>query len=64
MCSNMDGPRDDHTKWSKSDRKINITWYHLYMESKKNKLTDIKNKLMVTKEEGRNKLSMRLTDTY
>ena len=37
------------------------------MESKKNdtnKLTDIKNKLMVTKEEGRNKLSMRLTDTY
>ena len=20
ICSNMDGPRDDHTKWSKSDR--------------------------------------------
>ena len=19
-CSNMDGPRDDHTKWSKSDQ--------------------------------------------
>ena len=21
ICSNMDGPGDDHTKWSKSDRK-------------------------------------------
>ena len=20
ICSNMDGPRDDHTKWSKSDK--------------------------------------------
>ena len=26
ICSNMDGPRDDHTKWSKSDRKKNF--YH------------------------------------
>ena len=33
ICSNMDGPRDYHTKWSK--KKTNITWYHLYMESKK-----------------------------
>ena len=29
----MDGPRDCHTKWNKP--KINIIWYHLYMESKK-----------------------------
>ena len=28
----MDGPRDDHTKWSKSD-KDNIIWYHSYVES-------------------------------
>ena len=41
------------------DRKANILWYHLYMESKKKKntneviykirLTDIENKLIVTK---------------
>ena len=36
ICSNMDGPRDYHTKWSKSDREeTNIVWYHLYVESKK-----------------------------
>ena len=29
----MDGPRDHHTKRSKSDRKTNIL-YHLYVESK------------------------------
>ena len=32
----MDGPRDDHTKGSKSDRERQITQdYHLYVESKK-----------------------------
>ena len=31
----MDGARDYHTKWSKSDREINIIWYHLYVKSKK-----------------------------
>ena len=25
ICSNMDGPRDDHTKWSKSDRERQIS---------------------------------------
>ena len=36
ICSDMDGPRDYHTKWSKSDREeTNIVWYHLYVESKK-----------------------------
>ena len=34
MCSNMDGPRDYHTKWSQT--KTNIVWYYLYAESKKN----------------------------
>ena len=29
----MDGPRDYHSKWSKS--KTNIIWYHLYVGSKK-----------------------------
>ena len=32
ICHNMDGPRDYHTKWSRT--KTNI-WYHLYVESKK-----------------------------
>ena len=26
ICSNMDGPRDYHTKWSKSDRERQISW--------------------------------------
>ena len=30
------GPRDDHTKWSKSDRERQIPRDHLYVESKKN----------------------------
>ena len=29
ICSNMDGPRDYHTKWSKSDRERQI--YIVYM---------------------------------
>ena len=33
ICSNVDGPRDYHMKWSQ--RKTNIIWYHLYVESKK-----------------------------
>ena len=61
ICSNMDGPRDYHIKWSKSDRERNIIWYPLYVWSikgykwtylqKRNRLTDIENKLMVTKGE-------------
>ena len=27
----MDGPRDYHTKWSKSEKETNIIWYCLYM---------------------------------
>ena len=25
ICRNMEGPRDDHTKWSKSDREWQIS---------------------------------------
>ena len=70
----MDGPRDDHTKQSKSERRKTNAIYHLYVESKKNdtyeliykagtRVTDIENKFIVTKREageGRNKLSLRL----
>ena len=31
----MDGPRDYHTKWSKSDKERVYILFHLYMESKK-----------------------------
>ena len=61
ICSNTDGPREDHTKWSKSDRKTNTIWCCLYVESKKgykvtylqnwNRPRDIESKLMVAKGE-------------
>ena len=31
ICSNMDGPRDYHTKWSKSERESQITYESTYM---------------------------------
>ena len=31
ICSNMDGPRDYHTKWSKSDRERQILYDITYM---------------------------------
>ena len=30
-CSNMDGPRDHHTKWSKPDRERQISYDITYM---------------------------------
>ena len=52
IWGNREGPRDYHTRWGKSDK------YYLYEESKKwynkiyirNRLTDIENKFMVTKD--------------
>ena len=31
MCSSMDGPRDYHTKWSKSDKERQISYDITYM---------------------------------
>ena len=31
ICSNMDGPRDYHTKWNKSDRERQISYDITYM---------------------------------
>ena len=31
ICSNMDGPRDHHTKWSKSDRERQLPYDITYM---------------------------------
>ena len=61
--SNVDGPRDCHTEWSKSNRERQMLWYHLYKQSKnlftnRNISTDIEIKLRITMGEGgeRNKL--------
>ena len=58
----MNGPRDDYTKWSKSDRKEisdDIAyiwdlkkWYKWFYLQSTVRLTDIQDKLMVTKGEG------------
>ena len=37
ICSNMDGPRDYHTKWSKSDRERQIPYAITYMWNLKKK---------------------------
>ena len=63
ICSNMDGPRDCHTEWSKSDRERQISYDIAYMWNlkkgykwtclqKRNWVTGIENKLMVTRESG------------
>ena len=62
ICSNMDGPGDYHTKWSKSDRERQIydvayvrnlkkrcKWTYL---QNRNRLTNLENKLMLTRGEG------------
>ena len=55
----MNGPRDYHTKRSKSDRKRQVSYDITYMWNQKNYINDliskteidIKNELMVTKGE-------------
>ena len=61
----MDGPRDCHTEWSKSDRERQISYDITYMWNLKkksykwtylqngNRVTDVENKLMVTKGKRR-----------
>ena len=60
----MDGHKDCHTEWIKSDRERQISYDITYMWDLKNKwykwtysdngnrLTDLENKLMVTRGEG------------
>ena len=64
----MDGPRNHHTEWSKSDKDEYI-WYHIYMESKwtylkTHRLSDTENKLRVTKGERVGGILRRLGITY
>ena len=76
VCSNMDGPRDYHIKWSKSDRERQISYDITYMWNLKkkwiqmnlqngNRLIDRENKLMVTKGERGVKIrNLGVTDTH
>ena len=60
ICSNMDGPRDHHTEWSKSDTERQISYDIAFMWNLKkrykwtylqntNRVTDVENKLMVNR---------------
>ena len=57
ICSNMDGPSDYHTRWSKSDKdKYDITYMwnlecntNELVYKKKNRLRGVEYKLMITK---------------
>ena len=69
ICSNMDGPRDYYTKWTKSDKKTDTITFMWNPKGKKKdtknlfpkrKQTDTENKLMVTKGERRNEVSDKL----
>ena len=60
ICCNIDGPRDCHTEWRKSDRERQISYDISYMWNLKkgckwtylqnrNRVTDVENQLMVTR---------------
>ena len=60
ICRDVDGPRDCHTKWSKSEREKQILYINAYMWSLekwyrwtclqgRNRDTDVENKRMETK---------------
>ena len=40
ICSDMNGPRDDHTEWSKSDRERQISYDIAYLWNLKKKSTN------------------------
>ena len=63
ICSDMDGPKDCHTEWRKSDRERQISydiacmwnlrkWYKQTYLQNRSRVTDVENKLIVTKGEG------------
>ena len=69
ICSNMYGPRDRHTEWSKSDREGQTSYDNTYVWNLKkcfrwtylqnrNRVTDVENNLMVTGvgKKGKDKL--------
>ena len=64
ICSDMNRPRDYHTKWSKSDGERQISFDTAYIQNLKrwfkwtylqnrNMVTDVENKLMDTRRQKR-----------
>ena len=60
ICSSMEGPGDWHIKWSKTERQRHLSCdiTHLWnlkgtYQGKRNRLTDIENRLVLAKGEGR-----------
>ena len=58
MCSNMDGPRDSHTKWNQTQKGKYLIymwnlkkWYKWTHLENRNRFIDTENKIMVTKGE-------------
>ena len=54
ICNSMDGSRGYYAKWNKPSREKNTISFHLnveFLKQKRNRLTDTKNKLIVTREE-------------
>ena len=60
ICRHMDGPRDCHTEWNKSEREKQISYINAYMWNLekwyrwtglqgRNRVTDVENKCMDTK---------------
>ena len=55
ICSNVGVPRDDHTKWSKSEKERQIpyeeskNWFKWTNLQNRNRLIDLANKLMLPK---------------
>ena len=41
ICSNVDGLRDYHTKWSKSDRERQVLYDNTYMCNLKNNINEL-----------------------
>ena len=63
ICKDVDGPRDCHTEWSKSEREKQILYINTYMWNlekwygwsylqSRNRDTDVENKYIDTKGEG------------
>ena len=64
ICRDMDGPRDCHTEWSRSEREKQISYINAYMWNLekwyrwtslqgRNRDTDVENKFMDTKWGGK-----------
>ena len=52
ICSNMDWPRDYHTKWSDPDRERQVSYDIAYMWNLKKKKTDTNELIYKTKTDS------------